>query len=74
MSHSNSQQLSQTGDNGANLPSEAQSVLVDLRALRNKIVSAWQERGVTLTPEEQKELRDEIKATCTFLTDLTVSS
>ena len=73
MSHPSSQQLSHTGDNDHRV-SEAQNILSDLHALRNRIVVAWQERGVMLTPEEQQMLRDEIKATCTFLTDLTVSS
>lgn len=55
-------------------PSEAQSILADLIALQNRIVVAWEERGVMLTPDEQDQLRREIRATCAFLTDLTISS
>ena len=73
VSQSNSERPSQKAPN-AGSPSEAQRILGDLSALRNKIAKAWQERGVMLTPDEQKKLRDEIKATCNFLTDLTISS
>jgi hypothetical protein len=51
--------------------SEAQRLLTDLRMLRRHIVDAWQERGVILTREEQRELRDEIKLTCEILAGLT---
>jgi uncharacterized protein YukE len=73
VSQSNSERPSLKAAN-AGSPSAAQSILGDLNALRNKIADAWQERGVMLTPDEQKKLRDEIKATCNFLTDLTISS
>lgn len=50
------------------------TALAELRALRRRIVDLWLERGVMLTGEEQKELRDEIRETCTLLTALTQSS
>ena len=50
---------------------EAQAILKNLRSLRDQIVTAWREKGVALIPEEQAELRAEIKQTCQFLTDLT---
>jgi hypothetical protein len=50
---------------------EAEAILNNLRALRDQIVTAWREKGVVLIPEERAELRDEIKQTCQFLTDLT---
>ena len=73
MSQSAGQQPSQ-GSEAAEDPTEVESNLGALGTLRNQIVKAWQERGVIFTPEEQQQLRDEIKVTCTFLTDLTVSS
>lgn len=74
MSQSNSQPLSQMANKDAARVSEGQIILADLRALRSKIVAAWQERGVVLAHEEQQELRDEIKTTCDLLTGLTASS
>jgi hypothetical protein len=50
---------------------ELEQILTDLRALRDKIVTAWRERAVVLTSEERTELRDEIKQTCEFLNHLT---
>jgi hypothetical protein len=52
----------------------AQSMLLELRTLRRRVIQAWQERAVALTKEEQAELRDEIRETCSLLTDLTRSS
>jgi hypothetical protein len=55
-----------------NLPNDhAHDIRVDLLTLRNSVTLAWQERGVMLTPEEQKELRAEIAELCQFLRDLT---
>ena len=50
---------------------EAEHILGNLRALRDQIVIAWNERGVVLSPEEQVLLHAEIKQTCDFLMDLT---
>ena len=50
---------------------EAEEILTNLRALRDQIVTAWNERGVVLSREEQAVLHAEIKQTCEFLTDLT---
>ena len=50
---------------------EAEAILNNLRALRDQIVTAWREKSVVLVPDEQAELRAEIKQTCQFLTDLT---
>ena len=52
-------------------PSEAEVILSDLRILRDKVVTAWCERGVVLSKEEQADLHAEIKRTCELLTDLT---
>jgi hypothetical protein len=49
----------------------AHDIRADLLALRQSVTLAWQERGVMLTPEEQKELRAEIKDLCQYLKDLT---
>ncbi len=51
--------------------SEADCILENLRALRCQIVTAWRERGVILSREEQIALQAEIKETCKFLIDLT---
>ena len=50
---------------------EAEDILTNLRALRDQIVIAWNERGVVLSRDEQAALHAEIKQTCEFLTDLT---
>lgn len=50
---------------------EADSILLNMRALRDQIVIAWRERGVMLTSEERHELHREIKQTCEFLGGLT---
>ena len=50
---------------------EVEEILTNVRALRDQIVTAWNERGVVLSREEQATLRAEIKQTCQFLTDLT---
>lgn len=54
-------------------PSEADSILHNLRALREQIVVAWAERAVILSKEEQNLLHLEIKDTCEFLSHLTQS-
>ncbi len=51
--------------------SEAEEVLTLIRALRRRILKAWQERGIMLTRDEQKALRAEIVETCALLTELT---
>jgi hypothetical protein len=50
--------------------SEAQLIFTDLRGLRRRIIIAWQERGVILSSEEQRDLRNEIHRTCELLRDL----
>ena len=50
---------------------EADSIVENLRALRDQIVTAWSERGVVLSREEQAALHSEIQQTCEFLTNLT---
>jgi len=73
MSHSNQLITAIPASNVSNIGSEAHQIFRDLRSLRRTICEAWQERAVTLTREEQRELRDEIKDTCALLTDLTSS-
>ena len=51
--------------------SEARQIIVSIRTLRTTIVEAWQARGVILTEDERRILRDEIRDTCDLLTDLT---
>lgn len=51
----------------------ASDIRLDLAALRNSVTLAWQERGIMLTPDERKELRDEIQDLCRYLSDLTAS-
>ncbi|WP_205481740.1 hypothetical protein [Sphingomonas arenae] len=53
--------------------SEADAILSNLRALRDQIVTAWRERAVVLSREEQVRLHAEVKQTCEFLTQLTRS-
>ena len=50
---------------------EAREILANLRLLRDQIVTAWHERGVVLSREEQAILQAEIKDTCELLTELT---
>jgi hypothetical protein len=65
-------QQDQSNNNVVSIGSlEAEEILTNLRALRDQIVTAWSERGVVLSREEQEALHDEIKQTCQFLTDLT---
>lgn len=52
-------------------PSEADEIRRNLSALCEQIITAWRERGVLLSREEQADLHAEIKQTCEFLTDLT---
>lgn len=51
----------------------AGDIRADLHTLRKSVTLAWQERGVMLTPEEQKELQAEIKDLCQYLQNLTGS-
>jgi hypothetical protein len=51
--------------------SEAEAILHNLHALRDQILTAWGERAVVLTREEQARLRDEIHKTCEMLTTIT---
>ena len=50
---------------------ELRAIREDLGALRRRIVTAWMERGVILTALERAQLRDDIRETCDFLTELT---
>ena len=50
---------------------EAQEILTNLRVLRDQIVTAWNERGVVLSRDEQELLHAEIQQICEFLTNLT---
>ena len=52
--------------------SELERVCNDLHTLRRHVMNAWQARGVLLTAEERRELRDEIRETCALLEELTV--
>lgn len=73
-----SQSIRNSSDSGGNVTSigssAAHNILADVRQLRRHICEAWQERAVTLTPEEQLQLRDEIRETCDLLKDLTSSA
>jgi phosphoribosylformylglycinamidine (FGAM) synthase PurS component len=53
--------------------SEAEAILQNLRALSDQVVTAWQERAVVLTIEEQSMLRREIHSACEMLSNLTHS-
>lgn len=53
--------------------SEAENVLFEIRALRQRILVAWQERGVLLSADERADLKAEIAYTCELLTVLTKS-
>jgi len=48
----------------------ADDLLGEVVELRARIVTAWRERAVMLTREEQHRLLDEIKETCRLLGDL----
>lgn len=50
---------------------EADEILTNVRLLRDQIITAWNERGVVLSREEQARLHAEIKQTCELLMDLT---
>lgn len=50
---------------------ELQAIREDLDSLRRRIVTAWMERGVTLTSLERRQLREDIRETCDFLAELT---
>ena len=51
--------------------SEFSTILGLIRGLRDELVTAWRERAVVLSVEEQELLHQEIKRTCRFLSDLT---
>jgi uncharacterized protein YukE len=53
------------------LDHEAQAILQDLQALRERIAVAWGERAVMLSAAEQKAIQREVHETCDFLSDLT---
>jgi hypothetical protein len=73
MAQSNQQSSQPYGDELVDIRG-VQDLLTDIRVLRRTIVDAWQERAVTLTREEQRDLRDEIRSTCALLMDLTSSA
>ena len=50
---------------------EVDQILTNLRSLRDEMVTAWSERCVLLTREEQEILHVEIQQTCALLIDLT---
>ncbi|MCL6684780.1 hypothetical protein [Sphingomonas alba] len=50
---------------------EAESIINDLRQLRQVIIHAWNERSVMLTKEERRELQSEVRETCDLLNELT---
>ena len=49
------------------LNSELDEMLAGLESLRQTVVTAWQERAVVLTKDEQRRLREEIRRTCDLL-------
>lgn len=62
----------QYAGNVASIPSsEAHQTLSEIRTLRQRVLLAWQARGVVLTDEERRELKAEIAYTCDLLTVLT---
>jgi hypothetical protein len=72
LSQSDEQGSAHSSGNVASIDSSgAQRILADLRMLRRKVIDAWMERAVTLTADEQRQLRDEIADTCSLLTTLT---
>ena len=73
MSNSNSKPLNNP-HNIVDIRSDFHAVRMNIAALRESVVVAWRERGVMLTPEQQRILRDEIADTCQLLTALTKSS
>lgn len=52
--------------------SEADDIIQSLHSLRNQIVTAWRERAIVLSDEEQAQLHAEVQRTCEFLKDLTM--
>ena len=50
---------------------DAHSISNGLRLLREQIITAWTERAVLLSKEEQSDLLQQIQDTCQLLTDLT---
>ena len=48
----------------------ADDMLASLAELRNNLISAWRERAVMLTRDEQERLKREIADTCSLLTEL----
>lgn len=68
----NSNRDTQRASNVVNISAtEASRIKSDIRDLRQRILTAWHERGVTLTSEERRELKSEITYTCELLTVLT---
>jgi len=60
-----------SGQTAERATSEGERILGELRRLRDAIVIAWEERGVMLSRDERRELREEIQETCDLLTKLT---
>lgn len=68
----NPNQDTQRASNVVNIKAtEASQIMSNIRDLRQRILAAWHERGVTLTSEERRELKSEITYTCELLTVLT---
>jgi hypothetical protein len=53
--------------------SDLSALLSRVQSLRDEIVTAWRDRGVTLTSSEQKRFHAEIVDTCKLLTDMTLT-
>lgn len=56
---------------GLSETTEAERTLAEIRSLRRTLCDAWQGRAVTFSREERRELRNEIRYTCTLLMELT---
>jgi hypothetical protein len=52
---------------------ELDALLARVQMLRDDIITAWRDRGVTLTSGEQTRFHAEIVDTCKLLTDLTLT-
>ena len=53
--------------------SELIALLASVQMLRDEIITAWRDRGVTLTSGEQKRFHAEIVNTYKLLTNLTLT-
>ena len=54
-------------------PVAGDEIVADIRALRKKVIDAWQSRAVLLTPDERRALREEIRETCSLIIELTTT-